>query len=220
MSIFANFTERDFFKLLIALAVYVTSITASNVLGLKLMPFLFNTNLSVAVFSFPVVFIMLDVIGEVYGKKISRMFFVAGLVTIFLFMAYTVISLVAPFSEKSLWMKDGYNAVFGISLRVALASLLAFAIAEYQDILSFFFFKKKWGEKYFWLRSNLSNLWSQFLDTTIFMVVAFYGVYPNNVLVTVIFTWWLYKVLMGVLYTPLSYAGIYLLRDDDRDAKK
>ena len=213
MSLLANLTERDFFKILIALAVYVTSITASNVLGLKLMPFLFDTNLSVAVFSFPVVFIMLDVIGEVYGKRVSRMFFIAGLVTILLFTAYTVISLVAPFSDKSLWVKDGYNAVFGISLRVALASVTAFAIAEHQDILSFFFFRRKLGEKNFWLRSNLSNLWSQLLDTVIFMLIAFYGVYPNDVLITVIFTWWLYKVAMGVLYTPLSYVGIYLLRD-------
>ena len=97
-------------------------------------------------------------------------------------------------------------------MRIAVASLVAYAIAQYQDVFSFFFFKKYFG-RFFWLRSNLSNVWSQFLDTTIFMVIAFYGVYATPVLISIIFTWWLYKVAMGILYTPLSYAALWLLRD-------
>ena len=71
---------------------------------------------------------------------------------------------------------------------------------------------KKIGEKKFWLRSNLSNIWSQFLDTVIFMFVAFLGIYPFATIIAIIIPWWLYKVLMGFLYTPLSYLGIYLLK--------
>jgi len=105
--------------------------------------------------------------------------------------------------------------VFGLSARFSVASVVAFVIAEYQDVFSFFFFKQRIGKKYFWLRSNLSNIWSQLLDTVIFMCIAFVGVYPMATIALIIIPWWLYKVLMGFLYTPLSYLGIYLLRGKD-----
>src|SRR3989338_7906681 len=98
-------------------------------------------------------------------------------------------------------------------MRIAIASLVAFAVSEFQDVATFFFVKQKIGEKMFWLRSLLSNIWSQLLDSILFMVIAFYGVYSNEALVRIIITWWLFKVAMGLLYTPLSYLGIRLLRD-------
>ena len=205
-------TEKSFKKLLVALAIYLTSLFAANTLGLKIIPFLFGSHLSVAVFSFPVVFLMTDVVGEVYGKRVAKFFVLAGFVSTALFIAYSFLSLALPWSVDGEWVKGGYNQVFGISVRIAIASLVAFLIAEYQDVRAFFFFREKLGVKLFWLRSLLSNLWSQLLDTTIFMVIAFAGVYGTHTLISIIITWWLYKVAMGVLYTPLSYAGMYLLR--------
>jgi hypothetical protein len=208
-------TSRSLKKICIALAIYLTSLIAANTLGLKLMPFVFGSHLSVAVFSFPFVFLMTDVIGEVYGKDVARMFVLAGFVTTLLFILYSVVSLIVPWSKDGLWVQQGYNTVFGVTIRISIASLLAFLIAEYQDVVAFFFFKAKTGSRHFWLRSTLSNIWSQFLDTVIFMVVAFLGVYPLPTLIGIIIPWWLYKVAMGVFYTPLSYVGIYLLRRGD-----
>lgn len=209
-------------KLVVALTLYIVSLFASNTLGVKLMPFLFGTQLSVAVFFFPVVFLMTDVVGEVYGKKMARRFVLAGFLSIALFLFYSLISTVTPWGERALWVKASYNQVFGISARISIASLVAFAIAEYQDVIAFFFFRRKFGASNFWLRSNLSNVWSQFLDTTIFMVVAFLGIkignlnipgiYPFHTILLIIVPWWLYKVVMGALYTPLSYVGLRLLR--------
>lgn len=160
---------------------------------------------------------MTDVVGEVYGKRIAKLFVLAGFVSTALFVAYSFLSLALPWSRDGEWAKQGYNQIFGISVRVFIASLTAFLIAEYQDVLSFFFFREKLGVKFFWLRSLLSNLWSQFLDSTIFMVIAFAGVYSTHTLVSIIISWWLYKVAMGVAYTPLSYVGIYLLRGRDKE---
>ena len=128
-------------------------------------------------------------------------------------MLFRSLSLAMPWSAEGLWVKDSYNQVFGVSLRVAVASLVAYLIAEYQDVFSFFFLKKKFGTRHFWLRSNLSNLWSQLLDSTIFMIIGFAGIYSTHTLISIIISWWLYKVAMGLLYTPLSYAGIWLLKD-------
>ena len=207
-----QFSEKSFKKILIALAIYLTSLFAANTLGLKIMPFLFGSHLSVAVFSFPVVFLMTDVVGEVYGKRIAKFFVLAGFLSTALFIAYSLVSLALPWSQDGEWAKDGYNTIFGVSARIAVASLAAFLIAEYQDVISFFFLREKMGVKFFWLRSFLSNLWSQLLDTVIFMVIAFAGIYQTPVLISIIVTWWLYKVAMGMLYTPLSYLGIMFLR--------
>lgn len=208
-----QFTDATFKKLLLALAIYLTSLLAANTLGLKIMPFIFGSHLSVGVFSFPVVFLMTDVVSEVYGKRVAKFFVLAGFISTALFIAYSFLSLVMPWSVDGEWARTGYNQVFGLSARIAVASLVAFLIAEYQDVLAFFFFRQKLGTKLFWLRSLLSNLWSQLLDTVTFMVIAFAGVYSTKTLISIVITWWLYKVAMGLCYTPLSYLGIYLLQN-------
>lgn len=210
-------SEKDYRNILICLTLYITSLFAANTLGIKLMPFLFGTHLSVGVFCFPVVFIMTDMIGEVYGKQMAKNFVMAGVISMILFMFYSFISEVTPWADKALWAKDGYNQIFGLSFRFSLASVVAFVVGEYQDVFAFFFLRKKTEGKYFWLRSNLSNLWSQFFDTVLFMCIAYVGTgyYGAKDLMIMILLWWMYKVLMGILYTPLSYLGIYLLRGNN-----
>ena len=207
-----TFSENDHKKVIICLTLYISSLFAANTLGIKLMPFLFGTHLSVAVFCFPIVFLMTDVIGEVYGKKMAKNFVFAGILSILIFLIYSFISIIAPWAKAGLWAQDGYNLIFGLSVRFSLASLVAYAIGEYQDVISFFFFKKIIGEKMFWLRSNLSNVWSQLVDSAIFMFIAYLGVMPIKTILLIIIPWWIYKVFMGFLYTPFSYLGIYLLK--------
>lgn len=200
-------------RLIIALTVYLTSLFASNTLGLKLMPFLFGTHLSVAVFFFPFVFLTTDVVGQLYGKKMARSFVLAGFVSTALFILYSVISAVTPWSGDAAWVKESFDTVFGVSVRISIASLLAFVIAEYQDIFVFFRLKEKNLTQNFWLRSTASNIWSQLLDTFIFMFVAFWGVYSLETIIMAGIPWWIYKVAMGAAYSPLSYLGLKLLKD-------
>ena len=207
-------TERDYKKILICLTIYITSLFAANTLGMKIMPFLFGSHLTVGIFTFPIVFLMTDVIGEVYGKSLSKWFVRCGLVATVLFLAYSLLSIWLPWSEKGLWAQEGYNLIFGVSGRFGLASVVAFMIAEYQDVYTFFFVRGKIGPRLFWLRSLLSNIWSQLLDSIIFMTIAFAGtgLYTTRTLIIIIITQWLFKVSMGFLYTPLSYLAIKLLR--------
>lgn len=205
-------SARDQKNIFICLVLYVTALIAANTLGIKTMPFLFGTHLSVSVFYFPLVFLMTDIIGEVYGKGMAKKFVLAGFVAVLAFTVFNVLSILMPWSDKSLWAQESYNTLYSVSIRISIASLLAFVIGEYQDVVTFFFLKKREGTKRFWLRSNLSNIWSQLLDSVIFSVVAFAGIYSWKALVLMTIPWWLYKVAMGVAYTPLSYLGIRLLR--------
>ncbi len=70
-----------------------------------MMPFFFNSHLSVAVFSFPIVFLITDVIGEVYGRKIAKLFVLAGFISTALFIAYSFLSLALPWSPDGNWLK-------------------------------------------------------------------------------------------------------------------
>lgn len=199
------------FKIFVALTIYLSSLFASNTLGIKLMPFIFGTHLSTAIFAFPFVFLTTDVIGEVYGKPLARLFVKMGILATALFLVWNWLSNVMP-ASPDFFQLSSYNEIFGLTFRFALASLIAFAIGEYQDVFSFFFLKAKMGGRLFWLRSNLSNLWGQLVDTVIWSSIAFLGVYPLKTIIAIIIPWWLFKFGMGVLYTPLSYLGIRLLR--------
>lgn len=210
-------TDRPVFdrKLVFALTLYITALFASNTVGIKIMPFIFGTHLSTAIFAFPLVFLTTDVVGEVYGQAYSRAFVRMGFFSLIVFLIFNALSNIMPTSPE-FRMPDAYNQIFGLSLRFTFASLMAFVIGEYQDVFSFFFLKAKMGGRYFWLRSNLSNLWGQFVDSAIWFAIAFIGVYPLRVIVLMMIPWWLFKFGMGVVYTPLSYAGIWLLRRPER----
>lgn len=207
-----NLTWLDHKKILICLTLYVTALFASNTLGIKLMPFLWGTHLSVGVFFFPIVFLMTDVIGEVYGKRMAKYFVLSGAVSILVFLFFSLIESAVPWAREALWARDGYNQIFGLSARFSVASVVAFVIGEYQDVIAFFFFRRRTGARRFWLRANLASLWSQLLDTAIFMSISFLGVYSLHDLILITIPWYLYKVAMGFFYTPLSYLGIRLLR--------
>ncbi|MFA6919419.1 MAG: VUT family protein, partial [Patescibacteria group bacterium] len=101
--------EKFNFKIILALTFYLVSLFASNTLGLKIMPFLFGTHLSVAVFFYPFVFLTTDVIGQVYGKKMAKSFVWAGFISILVFIIYSVLSLVMPWAKEGLWAQDGFN---------------------------------------------------------------------------------------------------------------
>ncbi|MDO8468243.1 MAG: queuosine precursor transporter [Candidatus Peribacter sp.] len=202
-------------KLIIALTLYLTALFASNTVGIKIMPFIFGTHLSTAIFAFPLVFLTTDVVGEVYGKAHARTFVRMGFYSMVVFLIFNALSNVMPASSE-FRMPEAYNQIFGLSLRFTFASLVAFLIGEYQDVFSFFFLKAKMGGRHFWLRSNLSNLWGQFIDSAIWFAIAFIGVYPLKVIVLMMIPWWLFKFGMGVVYTPLSYVGIWLLRRPER----
>ncbi len=203
-------------KIFIALTLYLTALFASNTIGIKLMPFLFGTHLSTAIFAFPFVFLMTDVIGEVFGKPLARLFVKMGFFSLVAFLAFNLISNLMP-ASPDFFMKDAYSQIFGLSFRFTLASLVAFIIGEYQDVFSFFFLKAKLKGKWFWLRSNLSNLWGQLIDSAVWFAIAFWGVYPLKTIILIMIPWWLFKVGMGALYTPFSYAAIRWLKKNNHE---
>ena len=198
-------------KLFFLLAVYIAALFASNLLGMKTMPFLFGTHLSVAVFFMPILFLTTDIVGQIYGKKMAQQFVYAGFLALLFFTFANLFGNMIPWSESTYTrIGNAYDIIFGLSPRIAIASLFAFFASEYIDVVTFFFAKKLWN--HFFFASTFSNLISQAIDTIVFMTIAFAGVFSPEKILMMAIPWWLYKFLGGLIYTPFSYFILSLLR--------
>ena len=189
---------------------YITAIFASNLLGMKTMPFLFDTHLSLAVFFIPILFIMTDIVGQIYGREMSKQFVYAGFFALLFFTLGNLFTNMLPWSDAS-YSRIGiaYDTIFSLSIRVSIASLLAYLLSEYVDIVVFFAVKKM--ITHFFLASTLSNIVSQAIDTIVFMSIAFLWVFPPEKILMMAIPWWFYKVWAWVLYTPISYSILSFL---------
>ena len=184
-------------------------------------------NLTAGVMIWPVVFIMTDIINEYYGKKGVRMLSNMAVVLILyaFFMFYVGIKLVPnewwqfesglkedP-SQSLTDMDLAFGRIFGQGLWIIIGSLVAFLIGQIVDVLVFHRIKKATGEKKVWLRATGSTLVSQFIDSYVVLVIAFYvGADWDLVRVLAIGTVnYLYKFSLAILLTPLIYLGHFII---------
>ena len=196
-------------KELLLFALYITGMVLVNTVGSKIIS-LFGVRVSVGIFFMPVLFLVTDIIGEVKGHDHAS-----------LFVRYSIIMLVVLFASTALFvqiqphpsweLQDEYRQIFGMSMRMSLASLISFSISQTVDVNIFLLFKKLNKGKMLWLRNNLSTITSQFIDTVIFMFIAFYQTTPKFTVAFVfslIIPYWLFKVLFALLDTPFCYLGV------------
>lgn len=209
-------------KLDLLISIYIFCIAVSEVMGGKTFSLLnlgtFKLNASVAIFTLPLIFTINDVITEVYGKDKTRSIIRSGLIVIFLILLFSLLATSLPPSTRFQTSEEAYDKVFGLSARIAAASLTAFAFAEFLDVLIFVKVRQMLGRKALWLRNNVSNFISQAADTTIFMFLAFYAFnkpFEDNItfLLSLILPYWLLKCLMSIIETPLVYLGVRWLKE-------
>lgn len=209
------------FDLLVSL--YIFCIVTAELMGAKTFPLFtignFTLNASTAVFVIPIIFTINDIIIEVHGKERARSVVRSGLIVVFLIFLYSILTTMLPASESFASSEAAFDDIFGKSIRISAASLIAFAFAEFLDIYIFSKIRDKFGKSRLWLRNNASNITSQFFDTVIFMSLAFYALdkpVVTNVsfLASLIIPWWLLKSSMSIIETPFVYLGVNWLRKD------
>lgn len=202
---------------------YIYCICVSELMGAKTFPlaniFGYQLNASVAILLLPVVYTINDVITEVYGKARTKSVVRSGLLIVFFIMIFSLIATALPSSARFAASEKAYDTIFGLSARISAASLIAFALSEFLDIYIFSSLRKKFGTKALWLRNNISNFVSEFADTCIFMVLAFYTFgkpFTSNVsfLWSLILPYWVLKCCMSVIETPLVYWGVNWLKKE------
>jgi len=211
------------FDLLVS--IYIFCICTAEFMGAKTFPlvniFGFPLNASVAIFLIPLLFTINDVITEVYGKERTRSVIRSGLIVIALILVTSILFTLLPPSGRFASTESAYDIIFGKSARIAFASLTAFALAEFLDVYLFAKIRQILGKSKLWLRTNASNFGAQFIDTVVFMTLAFYALdasFSENYafLIGLIIPYWLLKCFMSVIETPFVYLGVRWLRSEKK----
>lgn len=191
-------------------------------------------NLTAGVLLWPVVFVMTDVINEYYGRKGVRLlsFLAVALICYAFMMVFLAIDLVpADFwptihlnpalpdaeLEKLQGEVGNYNSAFRLVFRQGLwiiaGSLVAFLIGQLVDVMVFHRIKRFTGEKRVWLRATGSTLVSQFIDSYVVLVIAFYfgADWPLGLVLAIGTVNYIYKFVMAVVLTPAIYLAHFLI---------
>lgn len=183
--------------------VFVTSLVIANVLATKL--FMFGDFiLPAGVIAYPITFLMTDVIGEMWGKKVVTKVVWAGFFCSLLAMSLGFIAVMlpaAPFYER----QEFFAELFGRVGRITGASLIAYIVSQLNDVWVFHKLKDLTHGKHLWLRNNVGTISSQLFDTILFITIAFYGIMPTSVLFSMIMSQWLIKILIALFDTPFCY---------------
>lgn len=151
-------------------------------------------------------FLVTDILSEKYGKKSASRAVAYSFSAMLLWMLGTQLTLWFTPNESD-YVNESLKVVFGLAPRITAASLTAFIFSQNIDV---FLYHRIWsrtgnGRAKLWLRNNGSTLTSQLIDTVIFTFLAFWGVYPNRVFVSILVTTYLFKVIVALLDTPFIY---------------
>jgi uncharacterized integral membrane protein (TIGR00697 family) len=208
-------------KMDLVVGLYIFGVITAEVLGTKTFP-LFNLswlhlNAPVAIFVLPLLFTMIDVVIEVFGRQRARSLVYTGLIVIGLLILLSALATALPPSARSSGTESAYDTVFHASIRISAASLAAFAISELLDVAIFSRLRDKLKGRALWLRNNVSNFVSQFMDSAVFLSLAFYAVHETfgsniSFLWSLLLPYWLLRCGLSVVETPLVYLGAWWLR--------
>ncbi len=176
----------------------------ANIQVVKLVE-LFGTTATLGNIVYASSFLVTDILSEMHGKKQAQKAVFIGL---FSLVAMTVLMNLALFFTPAPddFSQDSLAVIFGFMPRIAAASLLAYLVSQMHDVWAYDFWRKRFpGLRFIWLRNNASTMVSQFIDSTVFTVLAFWGVFPAGVLVQIFWTTYLLKWIVGVADTPFIY---------------
>ncbi len=174
----------------------------ANVLASKIM-MIGSWSAPAGVIVFPLAYIINDVIVEVWGYARARLIIWAGfgvnLMAAF-FYALAIILPSAPFYEG----QEAFRMILGSSVRIVFASLLAYLAGSFMNAYVMSRFKLMTNGKGFSVRAIVSTLAGEGTDSLIFISVAFGGIFPLPVILTMILTQALLKVAYEIVILPVT----------------
>ncbi|MBN8610204.1 MAG: queuosine precursor transporter [Deltaproteobacteria bacterium] len=184
--------------------VFVTSLIVADLVAGKYFV-MAGYEMSAGTVTFPVAFILTDIVNEYYGKRGAR--FMTGVGMAMLVLAFLLIAMarVLPPSPGTFIPEDSFQAVFGMAPRLIFASLTAYLISQIVDIHTFATFKRITESKHLWARAIGSTLISQIVDTAVVTFGVMVGSRGFGEIASVAATQYFYKILVAIALTPLCY---------------
>ena len=194
-------------RFVIITALFITCLITANIIAVKVVgigPFI----LPAAIVIFPLSYIFGDILTEVYGFRMARQVIWLGFLCNLIFVVFVRIGQTLP--TASFWTgQEAYETILGYTPRLLLASFLGYLVGEFAN--SFILAKMKilTRGRWLWSRTISSTIIGQALDTSIFIVIAFWGV-PS--LAMMILFHWTAKIIIETAFTPLTYVAVNYLK--------
>lgn len=201
---------RNYKHLDVITALFVAILLISNIVSAKIISFgIFAFAGGIIVF--PISYIFGDILTEVYGYKRSRKVIWLGFAANLLMAA--VFILVQRLPSAPFWHgQASYDQILGQTPRIVVASLLGYFAGEFSNSFVLAKMKILTKGKWLWSRTIGSTVVGELVDTIIFITIAFWGILPQNALVTVILSNYIVKSLIEVVLTPLTYVVVGWLK--------
>lgn len=209
-------SEADFLYLILG-ALFITALVVCNLIANKFVTVDFGLpgfvfTISAGVLPYPITFLITDILSEIYGQKKTNRIVFAGFGALVFTMFILWLGSLFPSIESSPVSDELYHTAYGNSWRVIMSSMVAYLMAQFVDVRLFHFWKKLTNGKHLWLRNNASTVLSQFVDTTLVVLVLFVGKLPMETIFGYIVSGWLFKSIIALLDTPFFYASTYVIR--------
>ena len=110
------------------------------------------------------------------------------------------------------------ETVFGNAWRIAAGSIIAFTCGSFANSYVLAKMKLLTNGKYLWSRTIGSTIVGEAVDSSLFYVIAFYGIWQNADLLKVVLAQYLLKTAWEVLMTPVTYKVVgFLKRKENED---
>ena len=199
---------------MVLVTVYVACLLISNVTAVKtfsLGPF----SLPAAVLLFPVVYIVNDLLAEVYGFKKARNAIYLGFALNLFMVAYFSLAIILPagpfFSDQ-----HAFATILGSTPRMLLASLAAYLIGSTLNakiLVSMRDATKNDGSVALFSRCITSTFVGELCDSLVFITIAFVGSMPYTQILVMVATQAIFKTLYEMVVFPLTNVIIKKVRN-------
>jgi len=159
---------------------------------------------------FAVTFVITDILSENEGKKAANKAVNLGIATSVFFLIISQSWLLYK-PAASDWASPSMHTLFANTPRIIAASLIVYAVSQKLDVWLYHKWweltERKTGElsRFLWLRNNGSTLISQLINSVLYNVLAFAGMYSNKVIVTICLSTYAIYVVCALLDTPIVY---------------
>jgi uncharacterized integral membrane protein (TIGR00697 family) len=196
-------------------AIFVSVLLISNVASSKITTFGFFT-LDAGTILFPLSYIFGDVLTEVYGySRVRRVLWIGFGCNILMAAILMIVGILPPSAD---WPnQSAYDAILGLTPRIVAASVIAYFVGEFLNSFVLAKLKIVTKGKYLWTRTLGSTLLGQFFDTVLFIGIAFWGVLPMPVLMSLLISNYIFKVGIEVLFTPITYLLVNKLKKTEHE---
>lgn len=196
-----------------------TAIILANLQGPKL-TVIFGLQTSLGVIFYSSIFFATDVLSENYGKaaanKAVRMGFAVSIIVL-LMLSLALLYLPSNKPETAAFSASIHNAfatIVNFTPRFIFGSLLAYYISQHFDVWAFHKIKSITGDRWLWLRNNLSTMSSQVVDTLIFSLVTWWGIVDLKTALSLGAAKYLFKVAIAMIDTVFIYWAKHTYRLD------